>query len=156
MWPSSPSLWSKPWNSSLYAVSSLTVVPCSSSRLMLKVIARNMSRMSSTRPQSRFDSSVRNPATSCQYSPVKPDSITLRTPQLVVRVPVNVVGVLGQYAREDAVEHREHLPVGDPHGFRRRLVAVLDFPLVHGDDRRHDQIADILAERDTPQRRPSP
>ena len=50
--------------------------PSFSSSLMLNVIMRNMSRMSSTRSQSRLDSSVRKPATSRQYSPVKPDSMT--------------------------------------------------------------------------------
>ena len=42
------------------------------------------------------------------------------------------------------MEQGEHLPVSDPHAFGRRLVPMLHLLLVHGDDRRHDQIAELL------------
>jgi hypothetical protein len=79
---------------------------------------------------------------------VKPASIT-RARELIVFVSVHVVVVLGQHVGEDAVKHRKHLAIGDPHSLRRRLVAVVLFGLVPRYQRRHDQIADVLTDGHT-------
>ena len=77
--------------------------------------------------------------------------------QLVLQVTVDVVRVLRQHAREDAVQQREHLPVVGPQARGRGLVAVLHVRRVHGHHSRQQQIADgaraVLCGRCLDQRR---
>ncbi|TDZ47185.1 hypothetical protein CCUG63697_04803 [Mycobacteroides franklinii] len=86
------------------------------------------------------------------FTPVLPGVARLdhpRTPQLITEVSVHVVVALGQHAREDAVKQGEHLPIGNPHRLRRRQVTVVLLGLIARDERRREQIADVLADGDT-------
>jgi hypothetical protein len=66
--------------------------------------------------------------------------------QLVLQVTVDIVRVLRQHTREDAVKQREHLPVDGRHALGRGLIAVLHFRFVYGNHRLQKQIADEFAE----------
>jgi hypothetical protein len=96
---------------------------------MLKVVIRNISRMSDFPPvlsgESLFDDA--------------------RPLQLVLHVAVVVVRVRRQHSREDAVQQRERLPVDGAHALGGRLITGLA-PGKDGDHRRQHQIADVIAE----------
>ena len=69
----------------------------------------------------------------------------LRSHQLVLQITVDIVGVLRQHSREDAVQERQDLSIDDRHALGRCHVAVLCLPLVDRHNRFQDQVSDELA-----------